>query len=124
MVGMHNSRCAYHLLFTGRPDTDFPLLIYINKQNGADVGDLNHSFHFVHQFLPHCAKAVRQRVSTFLSSRMVATGCKPPVNIIMDKFTHQHVTRQLVGVITLVPDSPNLIQALYLAAPRYNYCVI
>ena len=118
-VGMRISRIAYHLFFNGRPDTDFPLHIYINKKNGADVGDINHSCRYVEKFLIHCASAVRKRVSGYLNSRLVATNSKPPVNIIMDKFTHQHVTRQLVGVITIVPDSPQLIQALYLGAPRY-----
>ena len=118
-VGLRISRIAYHLLYHGRPDTDFPLHIYISKQNGADVGDLNHSSNYVEKFLRHTARAVRERLSGYLNSRLVATNSKPPVNIIMDKFTHQHVTRQLVGVITIVPDSPQLIQALYLGAPRY-----
>ena len=63
----------------------------------------------------HCTRAL----SDPLTFGLVATNSKPPVNIIMDKFTHQHVTRQLAGVITIVPDSPQLIQALYLGAPIY-----
>ena len=117
-VGLHNSRIAYHLLHSGRPDTDFPLHIFINRANGADVGDINHSQNYVPKFLVHCAEAVRARVKKFLNSRLVATSCKPPVNLIMDKFTHQHHTHQLVGGVTIVPDSPQLIQALYFSSPR------
>ena len=117
-VGLHNSRIAYHLINSGRPDTDFPLHIYLNKANGADCGDLNHSPNYVPKFLVHCAEAVRGRVRKFLNSRLVATSCKPPVNLIMDKFTHQHHTHQLVGGVTIVPDSPQLIQALYFSSPR------
>ena len=46
-VGMHNARIAYYLLHKGRPDIDFPLLIYINKKNGADVADFSHLHNFV-----------------------------------------------------------------------------
>ena len=86
-------------------------------KNGVDLGDINHSFGFVPKFLPHLAAAVRKRIKTLLSSKLVATGCLPPVNIVADKATHQHKTRQLVGVITLNPGGKNLIEALYLSAP-------
>ena len=119
-ISVRVGRLAYYLIKKGRPDTDFPLLLYMNKKNGSNVGDINHSKNFPQKFVFSCAKAVQQRVSTHLSSRLVATGCRPPVNIIADKFTHQHVMRQLVGAVTLVPDSPQLIQALYLGAPRYS----
>ena len=117
-VGLRLGRWNYYLLRMGRPDTDYTTLIYINKKNGGDIGDINHSFNFVPKFLVSLSAAVQNRIHTHLSTRLLATGCLPPVNVLLDKFTHQHVTRQLVGVTTIVPDSPNLIQALYLGAPR------
>ena len=60
---------------------------------------------------------IRKRNKAHLSTRLTATGCLPPANIIMDKFTYHHWTRQLVGLITLSPGSKQLIQAMLLEAP-------
>ena len=57
----------------------------------------------VPKLLPHLANAVRRRMKQMLGSRLVATGCLPPVNILADKATHQRWSRQFVGAITVNP---------------------
>ena len=49
---------------------------------------------------------------------MVATGCKPPINLMADKATHQRETRQLIGGITLNPGGPELLVPVFLDAPK------
>ena len=61
-VAMKIGRIAYYLLKSGRPDTDFTTLIYLHSTNGADVGDINHSYRFPPQFLKHVSKVVEDHV--------------------------------------------------------------
>ena len=89
-IGQRVGRLVYYLLHNGRPDIDFPLLMYINSKNGTDVGDINHEEGFVTRLLPELAENVRNRLKKHLSSPMAATGCLPPVNIVADKVTYQH----------------------------------
>ena len=53
-----------------------------------------------------------------LGTRLTATGCLPPVNLIADKATHQRETRQLVGCITVNPGGEELLVALLLGIPK------
>ena len=69
-------------------------------------------------FCKSISQVLRGRFQTFLSSPLVATDSLPPVNIIKDKFTYHHWTRQLVGLVTLSPGSKQLIKAVFLAAPK------
>ena len=49
---------------------------------------------------------------------MIATGRKPPVNVMADKATHQRETRQLIGGITLNPGGPQLLVPVFFGAPK------
>ena len=113
-VGLVLGRIVYYIIYKGRPDTDFPLLVYLSATGGSDCGDINHSFNFVRKFLPYLADAVRRRMKKMLGTRLVSTGCLPPVNLIADKATHQRETRQLVGCITVNPGGEDLLVALLL----------
>ena len=106
------------LVKKGRPDSDFPLLVHISASNGSDMGDINHSPHFVPKFLSSLAEAVMGRWKVVLATPMVATGCRPPVNVLADKATHQRETRQLVGLVTLNPGGKELLIPVFLGAPK------
>ena len=96
---------------------DFTTLVYLHSANGSDVGDINHSSRFPSQFLKHVAKVVQQHLQQYLSSRLVQTGHRPPAKIVADKATWQHQTRQLIGVVTVVPDAEQPWQAMILGTP-------
>ena len=116
-VALKISRIAYFLLKSGRPDTDFTALIYLHSANGSDIGDINHSYRFPAQFLKHVSSVIEEHVKQFLSCRLVQTGHKPPLKIVADKATWQHQTRQLIGIVTVVPDSDEPLQAMILKTP-------
>ena len=110
---------CHYLISKGRPDSDLPDLISLLVSMGVDLGDINHSQVFVAKFLKSLAEVHRRRIQTYLSTRLEATGAKPPVNVIADKGTHHHITRQAIGTVTLVPGSKKgLIQALFIAMPK------
>ena len=48
---------------------------------------------------------------------MIQTGHRPPINIQADKGTNQHRTRQFTSIVTVVPDSPNLLTFVFLGQP-------
>ena len=117
-VGLVLGRIVYYVIYKGRPDTDFPLLVYLSATGGSDCGDINHSFRLVSKFLPYLAKALRRRMKKMLGTRLVSTGALPPVNLIADKATHQRETRQLVGCITVNPGGEELLVAILLGIPK------
>ena len=47
---------CYFTIHTGRPDSDFPLLVYLSTSFGVDLGDLNHSKNFPAKFCPNLAE--------------------------------------------------------------------
>ena len=113
-IGMRLARMAYHLFKRGRPDTDFPEHVVLHHLNGVDVGNINHSDKFVSKFLPFVGEEVKKKLIKFLTSRLPQTGCVPIGKIVADKATSKHRTRHFICFITCVPDSENLIQALFL----------
>ena len=78
---------------------------------GVDVGALNHSKEFVANWAPVCAKEIQNKLQNYLGTAMVQTGHKPPCKGVADKATWKHHTRMISGLVTVVPDSPDLLQA-------------
>ena len=86
----------------------------LHSLNGIDVGNINHSEIFPIKFLPIVGEEVKLKLKSFFTSRLPQTGCLPIGKIAADKVTHKHRTRQFICFITCVPDSDNLIQAIFL----------
>ena len=116
-VALKICRIAYFLLKNGRPDTDFTTLIYLHSANGCDIGDINHSYNFPPLFLKHVARVIEDLLKNHLNTRLPQTGHKPPLKVVADKATWQHQTRQLIGIVTVVPDSDQPLQAMILKTP-------
>ena len=116
-VALRVSRIAYFQLKRGRPDTDFTSLIYLHSVNGCDIGDINHSSRYPGKFLVHLSEVLEKELKHYLSSNLEQTGYKPPTKVVADKATWQHQTRQLIGVVTVVPGADQPLQALILATP-------
>ena len=114
LVGTRIGTTCYYLFKKGRPDTDFPNLLLLQSMNELDIGELNHSEKFPARFLPYVAEEVEYRVNNFLNNRLDQTGFRPVGKVVADKSTYKHRTRQFVAFITIVPDSTELIQPIFL----------
>ena len=113
-VGMKIGKTCYYLFKKGRPDTDFPDLLLLQSMNELDVGEINHSEQFPAKFLPYVAEEVEHRLNSFLHNRLEQTGFRPVGKVIADKATFKHRTRQFVSFVTVVPNSTDLIQPIFL----------
>ena len=116
--GMNLSRTCYHILYNGRPTSDFTELLSIQHSNGADIGDLNHSFNFVTGIASAFSGVITGRVKKHLSTRLPQTGCLPPCKVVEDGATYRHDTRLLIGVTTVFPGDKPLLQSKFLGAPK------
>ena len=114
LVGMRIETTCYYLFKKGRPDTDLPNLLLPQSMNELDIGELNHSEKFPARFLPHVAEEVEYRVNNFLNNRLDQTGFRPVGKVVADKLTYKYRTRQFVAFITVVPDSTEFIQPIFL----------
>ena len=114
LVGMRIGTTCYYLFKKVRPDTDFPNLLLLQSMNELDIGELNHSEKFPASFLPYVAEEVEYRVNNFLNNRLDQPSFRPVGKVVANKSTHKHRTRQFVAFITVVPDSTELIQPIFL----------
>ena len=102
-VGMRIGRICYYMFKKGRPDSDFPTLLYLHSSNDSDIGDINHSPEYPSQFLPAVAGEIQSKVKCFLKKKLPQTGFRPACKILADKATHKHRSCQLMGVVCAVP---------------------
>lgn len=59
------------------------------------------------------AETVKDKVTNFFTTPLLQTGFPPVMNILADKATWKHCTRQFVAAIAMVPDAPTLLQTVY-----------
>ena len=85
--------------------------------NGSDLEDINHSYRFPPEFLKHVSGVIENNLKTYLKTRLIQTGNMPSLKVVADKATWQPQTRQLIGVVTVVPDSEQPLQAFILKTP-------
>jgi hypothetical protein len=104
---------SFYLLKNGRPNSDFTPLVNILSKAGVDVGDLNHSTEFVANWASVCGEVVQKRVQQYFQTLLPQTGRRPPAKVIADKATWKHETRMVSGLVTVVPDTAELIQAFF-----------
>ena len=116
-IGMQIAQICYAGYKTGMSGREYEKEILKAKLNGLDVGDINHSKEFYFNFRSYVASEVRNCLKTYFTSRLQPTGFLPPVNVQADKGTNCHRTRQFTSVITVVPDSKELITNVYLGQP-------
>ena len=116
-VGMRIARICYAGYKSGSSKRSFEGEILKAALNGCDVGDLNHSDQFPRRFRPFVRREIRNRTKSFLNSKLEQTGFEPAINISADKGTNIHRTRQFTTAKTCVPDSPNLINSVFLGHP-------
>ena len=84
------------------------------------MGDIGHSFNSVGKFRSRATETIQKRWKKHLSARCPQTGCVPPVKILADMATHQHWTRQPIGLAVLMPGSRQLSQTIILGFPRIS----
>ena len=116
-IGLRIARICYVIYKEGRSERSFETEVARKIQDGLDMGDINHSHTFPGKFRPYVAHEVHIRMQRFLTSRLNQTGFFPPLNIGADKGTSKHRTRQFITAVTVVPDSPNLLQPVYIGQP-------
>ena len=116
--GMNLARTSYYVLNNGRPTSDFTELLSMQHSNGCEIGDINHSVHFVNKVAGSFSNVITGRVKSHLATRLPQTGCLPPCKVVEDSATYRHDTRLFIGLTTLFPGSKPLLQSVFCGAPK------
>ena len=116
-VGLAVARTAYIVYRNAFGMAKFEDLISLQNLNGQDMGQLNHSKRFATEFRNSVAAVIKLRAVQFLSTPLEQTGHRPAVNLCADKGTYKHRTRQLTALLLIAPDSPDLIELMYVGHP-------
>ena len=114
---MRIARLCYAGYLIASSKRNFEQEILKSVLDGLDVGDINHSSELYSNFMPFVSEQVTETLTSSFSSRLDHTGCKPPVNLQVDKETNVHRTRQFTSVVTVAPASPKLLTYIYLGQP-------
>jgi hypothetical protein len=114
-IGLILGRICYYLLRYGRPHSDFVLLVNVLAKSGVDVGELNHSHEFVSKWSVACAEVVDGRLKGYFGTRLPQTGQRPSVKVMADGATWKHMSRQISGLVSVVPDTNELIQCFLIS---------
>eukprot|EP00112_Aurelia_sp_Birch-Aquarium-sp1_P001083 Seg11109.2 transcript_id=Seg11109.2/GoldUCD/mRNA.D3Y31 product="hypothetical protein" protein_id=Seg11109.2/GoldUCD/D3Y31 len=116
-IALHIGSACYNLYHRGRPYTDLEDELLLLHKCEVDIGDINHSHEFAHNYLESVAEVVKGNIQQFLKRILLQTGFLPPVKVLADKATFKHRTRQFVGMTSVIPDADDLIQYIYLGSP-------
>ena len=116
-VGMRIARICYSEYREGNSKRHFEQEVLKADLNGCDMGELNHSDQFPRKFRPFVRKEINEKTKKFFNSRLEQTGFEPALNISADKGTNVHRSRQFTTVKACIPDSPNLINSIFLGQP-------
>ena len=117
-ISLTLGRIVYKNLYHGAALSLYPVDVAMLAKEGVDIGELNHSKWFSAKFGSIIGEVIRKRVTAFLSTALPQTGLRPPTKVVADKATHKHWSNNLTGVLTIVPGADQLIQGIFLAAPR------
>jgi hypothetical protein len=79
----------------------------------VDVGDLNHSSYFVSKFAHVKAAMMQGRVASYFETPLLKNGRRPPAKLIANKATWKHETMMVSGLVTVVLDTPELLQVFF-----------
>ena len=115
---MNLAGTSYCILNNGRPTSDFTELLSMQHNNGCDIGDINHSFHFVNKVAGSFSNVITSRVKNHLATRLPQSGCLPPCKVVEDGPTYRHDTRLFIGLTTVFPGSKPLLQSVFCGAPK------
>ena len=112
-AGMNIMRVVYKRIKNNESDRNLEDDLLIQHLNGVDIGDINHSCKIVSYILPHVAQDIRQSIITFLTNSLKQTTYLPTGKVLADSSTSRHRKRQFVAFLTVIPDSEELIRAIY-----------
>ena len=117
-VGRKLGSLAYLIFYNKLPFTLFEKLLPWMSLVNIDIGQINHSEHFVRRLLPSCYSELQQRLRRFMNVPLPCTGELRPVNITADKGTIKHDCNQVTMIRTPVLTNGTLFQRFFVGFPE------
>eukprot|EP00918_Siedleckia_nematoides_P057077 GHVU01124525.1.p1 GENE.GHVU01124525.1~~GHVU01124525.1.p1 ORF type:complete len:474 (+),score=47.61 GHVU01124525.1:520-1941(+) len=111
--GMSNGRVIYFILKEGHSYASYERAVHLMALCGVNVGTLNHSRNFCHDFGRALGGVILERIKRFLDTVSEVTGRKPSISLNADKMTNLRRTTQAVGAVLLVQGE---VQCILLAS--------
>ena len=88
-AGKNLTRAAYSVIKSRNSEKQFETEVYLIHKSGGEVGNLNHSKHFIPKIRPYLATVVRKLKCQFLTTTLPQTGFPPPVAFTADGATYK-----------------------------------
>ena len=113
-IGMVIGRQVYRSLKYCLPFADFEIDLHLLSAANVKIGNINHSRKFPSFVRPAFAQVVDNRVKTYLSEPLEATGLLPPIGIVADKLTTSRRTGKMYAGIVFTPRMKSLLTPISL----------
>ena len=117
VISMRMARKVYFGVKEAMTYDEFERSCLLDQLNGLDIGDINHSSRFFRGFRTTIYEIIQTSASKFITRVSLETAFRPVLNIIVDKATYKHRTRQVIAAVIVVKDGWNLLEALFLGMP-------
>ena len=99
-IGLKIGSLAYYFLYNKLSYLEFERFLPILFLNHVEIGQINHSEHFLRKLLDPCFEVLKRRLRTYLDCELPCTGRTKPVALMLDKGTLKHDTSQLIDIRT------------------------
>ena len=98
-AGRNLARAAYSVTKSRNPEVHYEREVFLIFKAGGEVGNLNHSKHFVPKMRPYFASSVRQLINHFLTTHMLQTGFLHPLALTADGATYKRYLNVLLTLL-------------------------
>ena len=99
-IGRKIGSLAYFFFYNKLPYLLFEKFLSLLSLNTIDIGQINHSEHFLRNLLDPCYRELLKRLRSHLNQVIPCTDHERPVTLLLDKGTIKHDTSQLTVIRT------------------------
>lgn len=116
-IGRKIGSVAYFFFYNKLPYLLFEKFLSLFSLNSIDIGQINHSEHFLRNLLDPCFHELQKRLRTHLNEVIPCTDRERPVALLLDKGTIKHDTSQLTMIRTPCLKGGVLFESFFVGNP-------
>ena len=108
---------AYFFFYNKLPYLLFEKFLSLLSLQSIDIGQINHSEHFLRRLLDPCYCELQKRLRTHLNQLLPSTDHERPITLLLDKGTIKHDTSQLTLIRTPCLKGGVLFETFFVGNP-------
>ena len=116
-IGEKIGSLAYFFFYHKMPFLQFENFLAYYSLHQIDIGQINHSEHFLRRLIDPCHRELLKRLRTYLNKPLPCTDAPGPITLLADKGTIKHDTSQVTLIKTPCLNNGCLFQRFFVGNP-------